>query len=169
MISIIVAIASNGAIGKNNDLLWHIPADLGRFKKLTSGHCLIMGKNTWYSLPRRPLPNRLNVVMTDDPCECIEDCISAYSIDDAISKCTEGKEIFIIGGGMIYRQFMDISDRLYITHVHKEYDADTFFPEIDPELWEETEREDHGPDTDNDFSYSYVTYIRKRGALNKKS
>ena len=161
MITIIVAIASNGAIGRNNDLLWHIPGDLKRFKKITSGHCILMGRNTWYSLPKRPLPDRTNIVLTDDPCECIKDCTSAYSIEDALSKCTGGKEVFVIGGGMIYKQFMSRADRLMITHVHKDYEADTFFPEIDPEVWEEVEREDHEPDGSNDFSYSYVTYIRR--------
>lgn len=161
MISIIVAIASNGAIGMNNDLLWHIPEDLKRFKKLTTGNCIIMGKNTWYSLPRRPLPDRMNIVLTDDPCECMDDCITAYSIEDAISKCTGGRELFIIGGGMVYRQFMEIADRLIVTHVHRDFEADTFFPEIDSDTWKEVERSDHGPGEKYDFSYSYVTYLRK--------
>lgn len=161
MISIIVAIASNGAIGRNNDLLWNIPADLKRFRKLTTGNCLIMGKNTWYSLPKRPLPNRVNIVLTDDPCECMEDCVSSYSVEDALSKCQEGKEVFVIGGGMVYRQFLEIADRLYITHVHKDFDADTFFPAIDPVDWMEVEREDHLMDDQAGFSYSYVTYMRR--------
>lgn len=162
MISIIVAVATNGAIGKNNELLWHIPGDLPRFKELTTGHCLIMGKRTWYSLPRRPLPDRTNIVLTDDPCECIEGCISAYSVEDALSKCEEGKEVFVIGGGSVYRQFLDIADKLYLTHVHKDFDADTFFPDIDPEEWIEAEREDHERPGEVDFSWSYVTYIRKK-------
>lgn len=161
MISIIVAIAANGAIGKNNDLLWNIPADLKRFRKLTIGHCVLMGKNTWYSLPKRPLPGRVNIVMTDDPCECIDDCISSYSVEDALSKCPGDSEVFVIGGGMVYRQFMEIADRLYITHVHKEFDADTFFPEIDPLIWKEVDREDHDKDEATGFSYSYVTYLRR--------
>lgn len=162
MISIIVAVATNGAIGKNNELLWHIPGDLPRFKELTTGHCLIMGKRTWYSLPRRPLPGRTNIVLTDDPCECIEGCISAYSVEDALSKCEEGKEVFVIGGGSVYRQFLDIADKLYLTHVHKDFDADTFFPDIDPEEWIEADREDHERPGEVDFSWSYVTYIRKK-------
>jgi dihydrofolate reductase len=162
MITIIVAIAANGAIGKDNDLLWHIPGDLRRFKELTTGHCLLMGRNTWYSLPKRPLPNRQNIVLTDDPCECLEGCESAFSIEDSIQKCGEGKEIFVIGGGMIYKQFMSRADRLMITYVHKDFEADTFFPAIDPKVWEETDREDRGPDEKNDFSYSYVTYHRRK-------
>ncbi|HKL67621.1 MAG TPA: dihydrofolate reductase [Bacteroidales bacterium] len=162
MISIIVAVATNSAIGKNNELLWHIPGDLPRFKELTTGHCLIMGKRTWYSLPRRPLPDRTNIVLTDDPCECIEGCISAYSVEDALSKCEEGKDVFVIGGGSVYRQFMDIADKLYLTHVHKDFDADTFFPDIDPEEWIEADREEHERPGEVDFSWSYVTYTRKK-------
>lgn len=161
MITIIVAIAENGAIGSGNSLLWNIPEDLKRFRRITMGHNLIMGKNTWYSLPRRPLPGRLNVVMTDNPCECIDDCVCAYSADDALSKCNQEKEVFIIGGGMVYREFLERAHRLMVTHVHKEYTADTFFPDIDPEIWEETEREDREFDPECGFSYSYITYYRR--------
>jgi dihydrofolate reductase len=112
-------------------------------------------------LPRRPLPGRVNIVMTDDPCECIDDCISSYSVEDALSKCPGDREVFVIGGGMVYRQFMEIADRLYITHVHKEFEADTFFPEIDPLIWKEVDREDHDKDEATGFSYSYVTYLRR--------
>ncbi|MBN1388443.1 MAG: dihydrofolate reductase [Bacteroidales bacterium] len=162
MISIIVAVASNNAIGMNNQLLWHIPDDMKRFKKLTLGHCLIMGKNTWYSLPRRPLPGRTNIVLTDDPCECLDDCITAYSVEDALDKCQKGREIFIIGGGSVYSQFLDRADRLYLTHVHKDFDADTFFPEIDPEVWHVIDRQDNNRTDDLEFSWSYVTYQRKK-------
>ena len=161
MITIIVAVASNGGIGKNNDLLWHLPGDLKRFKKITIGNTLIMGRNTWYSLPKRPLVDRQNIVLTDDPCECLEGCESAYSIQDALTKVKDGNEIFIIGGGMIYKQFMSRADRLLITHVDKDFEADTFFPEIDPEIWKETERDTHQPDDINDFAFSYVTYVRR--------
>jgi len=160
MISIIVAIASNNAIGKDNRLLWHIPEDLKRFKKITTGQCVLMGKNTWYSLPVRPLPGRANIVLTDVQGEIIEGCTTTYSIKEAVGKCDDSNDIFVIGGGMIYRQFLEIADRLIITHVHKNFDADIFFPEIDTAVWEEIEREDHGPDQHNDFAYSYVTYRR---------
>lgn len=162
MITIIVAVAANGGIGKDNKLLCHIPGDLKRFKEITTGHTLLMGRNTWYSLPKRPLPERQNIVLTDDPCECIKGCESAYSIADALSKVKEGNEIFVIGGGMIYKQFISRADRLLITHVDKEFDADTFFPEIDPEIWEITAREDHDPGEKNDFAYSYVSYMRRK-------
>jgi dihydrofolate reductase len=160
MISIIVAIAENMAIGKNNDLLWHIPADLKRFKSITSGHPVIMGKRTWESLPRRPLPNRRNIVITDIPGEQIEGCEMAYSIDEAIGKCKPEEENFIIGGASVYRQFLPHADRLYLTLVKKSFDADVFFPEIDFSHWELISREEFPADEVNDFSYSNETYAR---------
>jgi dihydrofolate reductase len=160
MISIIVAIAENMAIGKNNDLLWHIPADLKRFKSITSGHPVIMGKRTWESLPRRPLPNRRNIVITDIPGEQIEGCEMAYSIDEAIDRCKPEEENFIIGGASVYRQFLPHADRLYLTLVQKSYDADVFFPEIDFTKWKLISREDFPADENNDFSYSNETYSR---------
>ncbi|HDO26812.1 MAG TPA: dihydrofolate reductase, partial [Bacteroidetes bacterium] len=116
-ISIIVAIASNNAIGKNNDLLWHISKDLQRFKKLTDGHFIVMGKKTYFSLPKRPLPNRTNMVITDVPGEQIDGCLMAWSIEDAIEKMDPEKENFIIGGGSIYRQFLPYANKLYLTRV----------------------------------------------------
>jgi dihydrofolate reductase len=131
MISIIVAVSDDWGIGKDNELLWNIPSDLKRFKRLTLGNTLIMGKRTWESLPVRPLKGRKNIVLTDVPAECIDCSVTAYSIDDALGKCSLEEEIFIIGGGSIYRQFMPLADRLYITHIHKSAPADTFFPVID--------------------------------------
>jgi len=160
-ISIIVAIASNHAIGKNNDLLWHISKDLQRFKQLTENHTIVMGKNTYYSLPRRPLPKRTNMVITDLAGEQIDDCLMAYSIDDAIEKMGKGEENFIIGGGSIYRQFMPLADKLYITRVHKEFEGDVFFPEIDTADWELQSAEKIGDDPQNDFSYTFEIYKRK--------
>ena len=160
MISIIVAIAENRAIGKNNDLLWHIPADLKRFKQITSGHTVIMGKRTWESLPRRPLPNRRNIVITDIPGEKIEGCEMVYSIEEAVAACTPGEENFIIGGASVYNQFLPNADRLYLTFVHKSFDADVFFPEIDFSQWKLISKEDFQPDEVNDFSYSNETYDR---------
>ncbi len=161
MISIIVAVSENWGIGKDNELLWHIPEDLRRFKRLTSGNVIIMGKNTWKSLPKRPLPNRKNIVLTDVPEEEIEGSITAYSIEDALSKCDRDKEIFIIGGGSIYMQFLNLADRLYITHVHKKAAADVFFPVIDTSIWKIIEEEDF-QDTDGASPpYTYTVYDRK--------
>jgi dihydrofolate reductase len=160
-ISIIVAIASNQAIGKDNDLLWHISADLKRFKRITEGNPVIMGKRTYYSLPRRPLPNRLNMVLTDVPGETIDGCVMAYTIEEAIEKMPVDKENFIIGGGSIYRQFMPKANRLYITRVLKDFDADTFFPEISVEEWELVSEEKVTGDPQNEFDYTFEVYTRK--------
>ncbi len=160
-ISIIVAIASNYAIGKDNDLLWHITSDLKRFKEITKEHYIVMGKRTYYSLPKRPLPNRTSLILTDQKDEVIDNCLMAYSIDDAIAKMDPEKENFIIGGGSIYNQFMPLADKLYITRVHKDYDADTFFPEIKEEEWELISQENVNNDTQNDFTYSFEVYQRK--------
>jgi dihydrofolate reductase len=161
MISIIVAIAENYAIGKDNDLLWHIPEDMKRFKRITTGHKVIMGKRTYESLPYRPLKNRTNIVISDIPGDHYEGCIMAYSIEEALRHCDPDEECFVIGGGMIYRQFMDIADKLYITLVHKEFEADTFYPQIDPGTWKEVEREE-GIDENLDFNYSFITYLREK-------
>lgn len=157
-ISIIVAIAQNNAIGKDNQLLWHIPADLKRFKALTTAHTIVMGKRTFESLPLRPLPNRRSVVITDIEGEQIDGCVMAYSIENAIEKMDSDKENFIIGGGSVYRQFMPLADKLYLTIVKKDFEADTFYPDIDFNEWETILREDH---TDEELPYFYLTLKRK--------
>jgi len=164
MISIIAAVASNNAIGKNNDLLWHIPHDLKRFKKLTLGHCMIMGKKTWHSIGGKALKGRKNIVMSHQAGLCDDaGCIQAASVEDALAKCSGDGEIFIAGGETVYRQFMDLADRMYLTRVHKEYDdADTFFPDFDTDHWEVIEREEDFSSPDKDLSWSYITYQRKR-------
>ena len=157
-ISIIVAIAKNYAIGRNNQLLWHIPADLKRFKKITSGHQVIMGKLTYESLPIHPLPNRRNIVITDNPEESFDGCTTVYSIEEALNLCNEQEESFIIGGGSVYRQFLPLCNKLYLTMIHKDFEADTFFPHLDLSLWHLIEREVHSPDDANDFSYSFLIF-----------
>ena len=161
MISIIVAVSEDLGIGKDNELLWHISEDLKRFKKLTSGNTVIMGKKTWESLPLRPLPGRKNIVLTDNLQESIENSVTAYSIDDALNKTEKNEEIFIIGGGSIYRQFMPIADRLFITHVHRKAPADIYFPEIDPGVWEIVEKEEFKATETNGIPYTYIVYERK--------
>jgi dihydrofolate reductase len=161
MISIIVAVSDDWGIGKDNELLWHISEDLKRFKRLTLGKTVVMGKKTWESLPKKPLPGRKNVVLTDNPNELIENSVTAYSIEDALGKCEMNEEIFIIGGGSIYRQFMPVADRLYITHVHKKAAADIYFPEIDLKVWEVTEKEEFISDGEEGIPYTYTIYERK--------
>lgn len=159
-ISIIVAIAQNFAIGKNNDLLFHLPNDLKRFKKITTGHPVIMGRNTLLSLPKGALPNRRNIVITDNPEEKFDRCEMVFSIREAADAVKDEEEAFIIGGGMIYRQFYPIAGKLYLTVVHRDFDADVWFPEIDYSEWSEVSREDLF-DEKNGFNYSYLDLVRK--------
>ncbi|MGD9928701.1 MAG: dihydrofolate reductase [Mangrovibacterium sp.] len=159
-ISIIVAIAQNFAIGKNNDLLFHLPNDLKHFKEITSGHTIIMGRNTLLSLPKWPLPNRRHIVITDNPDDHFEGCETVFSIEEAIAKVKAEKEAFIIGGGMIYRQFYPLAGKLYLTVVHQDFDADVYFPEINFTDWAEFSREDFH-DEKNGFDYSYINLKRK--------
>lgn len=159
-ISIIVAIAENFAIGKNNDLLFHLPDDLKHFKQITTGHPVIMGRNTLFSLPKWPLPNRRNIVITDNADDNFAGCETVLSIDEAVNLVKNEDEAFIIGGGSVYRQFFPIANRLYLTLVHKQFDADTFFPEIDFSQWNELSRETHY-DEANGFEYTYLNLERK--------
>jgi dihydrofolate reductase len=159
-ISIIVAIAENFAIGKNNDLLFHLPNDLKRFKEITTGKTLIMGRNTLLSLPKWPLPNRRHIVITDRPDEQFDGCEMVFSVDEAIEKAKNEPEAFIIGGGMVYRQFYPMAKKIYLTLVHKPFEADVYFPEIDFSEWDETFREDLHDDK-NQFGYSYLNLVRK--------
>jgi dihydrofolate reductase len=159
-ISIIVAIAQNFAIGKNNDLLFHLPNDLKRFKEITTGHPVIMGRNTLLSLPKGALPNRRNIVISDIPEEKFERCEMVASIEAAASAVQDEPEAFIIGGGMIYRQFFPLAGKLYLTLVHRDFDADVYFPKIDYTEWEELFREDHS-DEKNGFEYSYLNLKRR--------
>jgi dihydrofolate reductase len=160
-ISIIVAIAENNAIGRNNQLLWHISADLRRFKEITLGHPVIMGKNTWFSLPVRPLKNRKNIVITDNPDDRFEGAVTVYSIAEALERCDDKDEYFIIGGASVYRQFLPYANKLYLTLVEKAFEADTFFPPIPDTEWETLSSEQPVKDPDHDFTYRFVTLKRK--------
>jgi len=160
-ISIIVAIAENFAIGKNNDLLFHLPNDLKRFKEITTGKPVIMGRNTLLSLPNgRPLKNRRNIVISDVPGELFEGCEMTSTIEGAVELVKNEEEAFIIGGGMVYRQFYPHAGKLYLTVVHKPFEADVYFPEIQYDEWVETFREDLF-DEKNNFNYSYINLNRK--------
>ena len=161
MISIIVAIAENFAIGKNNDLLWHLPEDLKRFKRITTGHKIIMGKKTYLSLPVRPLKDRENIVITDDPNDRFEGATTVFSIAGALKKCKPGEENFIIGGASIYSQFLPYTDRLYLTRVHREFEGDVFFPVIQFNEWDLDLSEEFPMDEKLGFSYTYEIYNRK--------
>jgi dihydrofolate reductase len=159
--SIIVAVAKNNAIGLNNQLLWHIPEDFKWFKKITSGSTVIMGKKTYFSLPKRPLPNRRNIVISDIPGEIIEGAEMAYSIDGAIEIADMEKENFIIGGASIYQQFFTKAQKLYITHVNKEFEADTYFPVIEPSEWDEIQSYSQQETHPKGLEYTFKIYTRK--------
>lgn len=162
-ISIVAAIADNNAIGKKQQLLWHMPYDMKRFKDLTTGHAIIMGRKTFESLPKGALPNRKNVVLTTLPEAGFMDSFACESMKDALDICEKEDEIFMIGGAMVYRQALKIADKMYITRVHHVFeDADTFFPEINFEEWEETERKEFPADEKHAYPYTFLTYVRKR-------
>jgi len=163
MISIIVAIAENGAIGANNNLLWKLPNDMKRFKDLTTGHTVIMGRKTFESLPKGALPNRTNVVITRNTNASFEHCEIFNDLKTAIDKHKNEKEIFIIGGANIYEQAMKFAEKLYITNVHYSFEnADTFFSEIDNNGWITTEHKEFGSDEKHLYPYTFKTYIKKK-------
>ncbi len=162
MISIIVAVAENYAIGKKGDLLCHLPADLKHFKEITSGKTVLMGERTFYSLPKHPLPNRRNIVLTDVQGKTFEGAEAVYSLDELCAKVQGEEEAFVIGGGMVYRQMMPIADKLYITHIHHSWDdADTFFPEIKETEWKLISSEEHQADEKNPYDFTFCTYNRR--------
>ena len=159
-LSIIVAVAQNLAIGKDNDLIWHLSDDLKRFKSLTSGHAVIMGRNTWNSLPRRPLPKRRNIVVTHDRDFCDEGAVIAHSIQQAIQFVADEDEAFIMGGASLYRQFLPFVNKLYVTWVYRDFEADVFFPVIDNSVFGVTEESELLIDEATGLTYRYVTYLR---------
>ena len=162
MLSIIVAIAENYAIGKKGDLLCHLPNDLQHFKQITSGKTVLMGERTFYSLPKHPLPNRRNIVLTDKEGKTFEGADVAYSIDELISKIDPNEEAFVMGGGMVYKQMMPLADKLYITHIHNSWsDADTFFPEYNASDYEEEFCARHEPSEKCKYAFSFVNLKRK--------
>jgi dihydrofolate reductase len=168
-ISIIAAVGRNNAIGKDNRLLWRLSDDLKRFKKLTTGHTILMGRNTYYSLPNGALPDRRHVVISNIPREICPGCDMAHSIEEAIELVKDEQECFVIGGGMIYEQFLPMAGRLYLTHVDEEFEADTFFPEIDFSQWREVHSEYVPASEKNEYSHTYKEYERRSdtGASNE--
>ena len=160
MITLIAAVAQNNALGKDNQLLWHLPDDFKRFKNVTSGHYIIMGRKTFESFPK-PLPNRIHVIITRQKDYSPEGCIVADSLPKAIAVCPKDEETFIIGGGEIYKQSIEMADKLDITKVHQTFEADTFFPEIDLAKWKLVSSEFHSKDEKHQFDFTFETYLRK--------
>ncbi|MBA0884619.1 dihydrofolate reductase [Flavobacterium undicola] len=161
MITMIAAAAQNKALGKDNQLIWHLPNDFKRFKSLTTGHHIIMGRKTFESFPK-PLPNRTHIIITRQSNYQAEGCIVVDSIEKAIEKCPKGEDSFIIGGGEIYQLAMPFSDKIELTVVHHNFEADAFFPEIKLEDWELVQSDFQPKDEKHLYDYSYDTYIRKQ-------
>ncbi|MDQ7918118.1 dihydrofolate reductase [Mesonia sp. MT50] len=160
MLTIIAAAGKNNELGKDNDLVWHLPDDFKRFKKLTTGHCIIMGRKTFESFPK-PLPNRTHIVLTRDKKYKNEDCTVVHHIEDALAFAADDKQPFIIGGGEIYSLALPYVQKMELTRVHGTFDVDTYFPEFDKNNWKLIEEVFHEKDEDHKYSFTYYTYTRK--------
>lgn len=159
VITLIAAMAENNALGKDNKMLWHLPDDFKRFKQLTSGHYIIMGRKTFESLPGM-LPNRTHVIITRQDDYKAEGCIIVNSFEEAIAACPQNEKVFVIGGGEIYKQAIDKADKIELTRVHGiSPDADAFFPEIDLDKWKVVESVHHPKDEKHKFEFTFETYI----------
>lgn len=160
MIILIAAAAENNALGLNNDLIWHLPDDFKRFKAITSGHHIIMGRKTFESFPK-PLSNRTHIVITRQKNYHPEGCLIAASLQAAIAKAPKNESVFIIGGGEIYNQSIEIADKIELTRVHHNFNADTFFPEIDEKKWKLIFEDFHRKDEKHLFDFTFQTYVKK--------
>jgi dihydrofolate reductase len=159
-LSIIVALAKNCTIGVNNTLPWRCPEDLKRFKTLTMGHHMIMGRKTFDSIGK-PLPGRTTVVVTRNTDLEIEGCTIAHSLNEAIAACTGDEEIFVVGGAELYRQAVSVADTLYFTEIQQDVEGDAHFPEFDYSAWRETVRDVRSQETPQPLEYHFVTYRKK--------
>jgi len=160
MVTIIAAIGRNRALGKNNDLIWHLPADLRRFKKVTRGHHIIMGRKTYESLGK-PLPNRTNIIVSRNPDYKAEGCVVVSSLDEALKTAKADPNPYVLGGAEIYKQALSIADFMDLTLVHADFEADAFFPDFSLENWKEIGRQDFEKDEENPYDYSFVQYKKK--------
>ena len=160
-LSLIVAVSENDVIGKDNDLIWHLKNDLKRFKALTSGHCIIMGRKTFESFPK-PLPNRTHIVITrQEDYNAPDGIIIVNSLEAALKMAKHDNNPFIIGGGEIYKQALKVVDTIEFTRVHHNFEGDTFFPVINETIWKETNRIFNKKDDLHKFDFSYITYKRR--------
>jgi dihydrofolate reductase len=160
MIIMIAAASKNDALGKNNDLLWHLPDDFKRFKQLTTGHYIIMGRKTFESFPKL-LPNRTHVVITRQKKYAPDGCIVVDSLEKALQVVPEFEDVYVIGGGEIYQQALAVSDKIELTRVHAEFDADTFFPKLNPEHWKIVHEEFHPADERHVYSFTFQTFQKR--------
>lgn len=160
-ITLIVAASENDAIGKDNQLIWHLSDDLKRFKELTNGHHIIMGRKTFESFPK-PLPNRTHIVISrQDNYQVPSGVILVNNLEDAFDAAKADKQPFVIGGGEIYKQAMPYADKIELTRVHEDFEADTFFPKIDTTIWKESQNRYHAKDEKHQHAFSFITYIRQ--------
>ena len=160
-ISIIAAIGKNNVLGIKNSLPWNLPGDLKHFKEMTTGKPVVMGQKTFESIGKA-LPNRKNIILTLDKNLVLENCVIANSIEEAVENGKDSQELMICGGASIYRQFLPLADKMYLTLVDAEIEgADAFFPEFNSEDWEETERVENKADEKNKYNYTFITLIRK--------
>lgn len=160
MIILIAAVAENNALGKDNQLVWHLPNDFKRFKTLTSGHYIIMGRKTFESFPK-PLPNRTHIIITRQKNYKYEGCFIASSLERAMEIAPKNEDVFVIGGGEIYKQSLEIADKIEITKVHATFEADTYFPEIDLDKWKLVFEEHHKKDEKHNFDFTFQTYLKR--------
>lgn len=161
-VSIIVAVAKNNAIGHNNELLYRLPNDLKRFKALTTRHTIIMGRKTFESLPKGALPNRRNIVLSRQKGLHYENAECYCSLDEALMQCDYTEDLYIIGGGELYKQTLGLAKRIHLTLVDDTpVEADAFFPELNPEEWVETLREEHPADEKHAQAYTFIDYTRR--------
>jgi len=160
MITLIAAAGKNNELGKDNDLVWHLPDDFKRFKQLTTGHHIIMGRKTWESFPR-PLPNRTHIIITRNKAYAPEGTIVVHSLDEALLKASVDKQAFVIGGGEIYALAMQAADKIELTRVYGSFDADAFFPHIDTSIWELSTEVRHEKDERHAYAFTFETWIRK--------
>ena len=159
-ITIIAAVSENNVLGKNNKLIWHIPDDLKRFKKLTLGHSVIMGRKTFESIAK-PLPQRKNIILTRNKNYKAKGALIAHNVKEALNFCENDNQPFIIGGGEIYKLFMGISNKIELTRIHKSYDGDAFFPEILEEKWKLVNSKKNNLNETKIINFSYLTYLKK--------
>ncbi|MDH3513728.1 MAG: dihydrofolate reductase [Gammaproteobacteria bacterium] len=159
-VSLIAAMAENRVIGVDNALPWRLPADLRHFRRLTTGHHVIMGRRNYESIGK-PLPDRTNIVVTRNPAYHAPGCLVSHSLRQTLQDIQDDPEVFVIGGAEIYRQALGDADRIYLTLVHANIAGDTYFPEFDLREWQEISRTRHEPDENNPYPYSFVTYDRK--------
>lgn len=160
MIIMIAAVAENNALGKDNDLVWHLPNDFKRFKTLTSGHHIIMGRKTFESFPK-PLPNRTHVIITRQKNYKAEGCIIVDSIEKALEICPKNEDTYIIGGGEIYTLSLPFADKIEITKVHHSFEADAYFPVLNEKEWKLAQSDHNSKDEKHIYDYTYLTYVRK--------